>query len=297
MQTFKSINNFLDAIGIKSFQEHQNFFIFRIEEYFGREKFEIGPYKYDFFELTFGSGHDVDINIGSSAFKSIENTFSFTTPYQTSSWKVNSFQKNSIGYMIFFRPEFIDLSYNKFDLFKQFSFFNFYSSPLLLLSTEQKNTVINLMQTMLEEFSINRGGRQDIILGAYLTILLEKVNAMFSVEKTSNKVFVNRAEEITFLFEKILREEASYKSRLPGYASQLNISKVYLSEAVKKTTGKPAKVLIQEMVIYKAKTLLKQSNNTVAEIAYELGFEDASNFVKYFKGQVGITPTMYRKKP
>ncbi|MEM6380807.1 MAG: helix-turn-helix domain-containing protein, partial [Bacteroidota bacterium] len=90
---------------------------------------------------------------------------------------------------------------------------------------------------------------------------------------------------------------AHYKSRLSDYASQLNISKVYLSEVVKKTTGKPAKVLMQEMVIYKAKTLLKQSNNPIATIAYELGFEDASNFVKYFKGQVGITPSAYRKKP
>ncbi|MGD1840988.1 MAG: helix-turn-helix domain-containing protein [Thermonemataceae bacterium] len=296
MQTFQSIGSFLKAIGVKHFSEHENFFIYRIEDYFWGEQFEVGPFQYEFFELTFGSGHDVDITIGSETFKSIENTISFITPYQTSSWRINSFKEDSIGYMILFKPELLHFSHDTFDLYKQFSFFNFYTSPLLLLSAAQKDIVVKLMQTLLEEFNENREGRQEIILGAYLTILLEKVNAMFS-KGTANKVFINRAEEITFLFEKALREEAHYKSRLSDYTSQLNISKVYLSEVVKKTTGKSAKVLIQEMVIYKAKTLLKQSSNPIATIAYELGFEDASNFVKYFKGLVGITPSMYRKKP
>ena len=296
MKIFRSINQFLNSIGIEIFQEFENFFIFKIEDYFGKEKFNIGPYKHDFFELTFGSGHDVDIKIGSSAFKGIESGISFTTPYQISSWNVNSFQENSLGYMILFKPELFDSSQRKFDLYKQFSFFNFYSSPLLLLSVKQKETIVGLMQTMCEEFNKKGRGRKEIILGSYLTILLEKVNTMYSTDSV-NKVFINRAEEITFLFENNLRENGNYKSRLADFASELNISKAYLSEAVKKTTGKPAKVLIQEMVIYKAQTLLKQSNSTITTIAYELGFEDASNFVKYFKGHFGKTPNAFRSIP
>ena len=113
----------------------------------------------------------------------------------------------------------------------------------------------------------------------------------------SNKVFTDRAEEITFLFENILKEKSNYKYRLYDYASQLNISTAYLSEVVKKTTGKSAKTLIQETIIYKAKTLLKQSSEDIATIAYTLGFNDASYFIKYFKNQIGLTPSKYRKEP
>ncbi len=295
MKAFHSISNFLNTIGIKAFQQYENFFIFKIEDYFGEEKFKIEPYKHDFFELTFGSGHDVDIKIGNSSFKGIENCLSFTTPYQISSWNINSFQKNSLGYMILFKPEIFDASQRKFDLYRQFSFFNIYSSPLLMLSLEQRETIVGLMQTMCEEFNKDNKGRKEIIIGSYLTILLEKINNMYGSEST-NKIFTNRAEEITFSFEKSLRKNVDYKNRLADYASELNISKTYLSEVVKKTTGKSAKSLIQEVIIYKAKSLLKQSDGTIETIAYELGFKDASNFVKYFKSHLGVTPNSFRNK-
>ena len=129
MKVFHSINSFLETLGIECLRQYENFFIYRIEDYFGKEKLEIGPFKYDFFELTFGSGQDVDISIGNASFNSIENTLSFTTPYQISSWKVNSFQKDSIGYMILFKPELFNLHYtNRFDFYRQFSFLHSYST-------------------------------------------------------------------------------------------------------------------------------------------------------------------------
>lgn len=253
-------------------------------------------YRHSFFELSFGSGHDVDINIGTSKFKAIENVLSFTTPYQITSWKVNSFEDNSIGYMILFNPRFIKSEYSKIDLYNTFTFLNLYSSPMYSLSGSQKHIVLELMRTMHSEFHQKSAERKYIVLSSYLSILLEKINVIFDSNSTK-KLFTNRADEITYLFENLLKKEVNYKNKLEYYANKLFISKAYLSECVKKSTQKSAKALTQEFLIFKAKSLLTQSNRTIQNVALELGFVETSNFINYFKGQVGTTPNQYRKKP
>ncbi len=254
----------------------------------------MSPYKHSFFELTMAIGHDVDINIGTSKFNTINNVLSFTAPYQITSWKVNSFKENSVGYMILFNPSFIQSEFGKIDLYNSFRFLNLHASPMYALSEHQKHTILELMRTMDLEFNRSSAERKSIILSAYLTILLEKINAISDSDATK-RLFRNRADEITYQFENLLKKEINYKNRLEHYASQLFISKAYLSECVKKSTQKSAKAFIQEFIVFKAKVLLNQSNSTIQNIAIELGFDETSNFITYFKKQVGSTPNRYRK--
>ena len=296
MRIFQSINEYLAELEIETFSSDNEFFIFKIEDYFTRREFELKPYQQIFFELTFGSGHDVDCHIGNTRFNSIENTLSFTMPFQTVSWKLNALQEDSIGYTVLFTPKILNPLYHRFDVYKEYSFFNLFTSPQCKLTSEQTRLVLNLLKNIHEEFSLNPTEVNHKVLSSYLTILLERIKKMFS-NGHSNKVFDSRAQEITFQFEWALREDVNYKSRIADYASKLNISKTYLSETIKKTTGKSAKKLIKEFIIYRAKSHLKQSNETLETIAFDLGFDDASNFVKYFKSMTGETPNHFRLKP
>jgi AraC family transcriptional activator of pobA len=45
-----------------------------------------------------------------------------------------------------------------------------------------------------------------------------------------------------------------------------------------------------------AKNILMSTSNTVAETAYQLGFENPPYFSKLFKKEVGLTPTEYREQ-
>ena len=45
-----------------------------------------------------------------------------------------------------------------------------------------------------------------------------------------------------------------------------------------------------------AKNILMSTDNTVAETAYQLGFENPPYFSRLFKKQVGLTPTEYREQ-
>ncbi|MBV6647486.1 MAG: helix-turn-helix transcriptional regulator [Cyclobacteriaceae bacterium] len=270
------------------------FYIYKIEDHLGTEPFEIGPYKHSFFELTYGSGHDVDCKIGASSFKPLKDSLSFATPYQISSWKINSFAEDSLGYMVLFKPEVMGLVLDKHDLYKSYPFFNLHTTPMITLNHPQTVEIIDLMGRLFREHQNFKTEDGTGVLGAYVTLLLEKIKKYF-LEKPALQTFGNRAEEITFQFENLLKEKGTYQMKVADYASELHISPIYLSEAVKEITGKAPIHLIQEYLILQAKGILGQTNSTISQVSYELGFSDVSNFAKYFKKRTGQTPNDFRK--
>jgi AraC-like DNA-binding protein len=74
----------------------------------------------------------------------------------------------------------------------------------------------------------------------------------------------------------------------------MNMSGSYLSDLLKIETGNSAKDHIHSYLIEKAKTTLLNSNSSISEIAFGLGFEYPQHFSKLFKGKVGLSPTEYR---
>jgi len=79
-------------------------------------------------------------------------------------------------------------------------------------------------------------------------------------------------------------------------ADKLSISPRYLSDVLKQETGKTALDHIHIYLIKEAKNLLLSSDNNVAQIAYDLGFETPSYFTRLFKKVVGHTPVQYKQQ-
>jgi AraC-like DNA-binding protein len=79
-------------------------------------------------------------------------------------------------------------------------------------------------------------------------------------------------------------------------ASKLSLSGGYLSDLLKKETGRTALDHIHLAIIIEAKNILMSTDSTVAETAFRLGFENPPYFSRLFKKSVGITPTEYRSR-
>jgi AraC family transcriptional regulator of adaptative response / methylphosphotriester-DNA alkyltransferase methyltransferase len=77
-------------------------------------------------------------------------------------------------------------------------------------------------------------------------------------------------------------------------ADHIHINATHLSNTIKETTGKSPCDICNEKTIAVAKILLEDKNLTIAEIAFKLTYEP-TNFTKYFKKFVGLTPSQYRK--
>ncbi|SDZ80062.1 helix-turn-helix domain-containing protein [Pedobacter hartonius] len=115
-----------------------------------------------------------------------------------------------------------------------------------------------------------------------------------SGEGLHDKIY--RPAQISAHFRKLLAEDFRTVKGPAEYATKLNISETYLSEAVKKTTGFPASYWIHQEVIMEAKRLLYYSNLTVKEIAHDLGYADHSYFSRLFRKTTGSTANQFREQ-
>ncbi|AAU38007.1 helix-turn-helix domain-containing protein [[Mannheimia] succiniciproducens] len=79
------------------------------------------------------------------------------------------------------------------------------------------------------------------------------------------------------------------------YATALACSEKTLSRACLEITQQPAKTVINNRLLLEAKRLLVQSNQSIASISLQLGFNEATHFVKFFKREAGITPQKFRE--
>ena len=103
-----------------------------------------------------------------------------------------------------------------------------------------------------------------------------------------------RREELFRLFIEQLNTHRG-KHDLPFYAERMNISPQYLSRLVFEASGTAASDWINRSVTVQAKLLLRSSGHTVEQIAEELNFSTTPYFCRFFKREVGIPPTAYRK--
>lgn len=77
-------------------------------------------------------------------------------------------------------------------------------------------------------------------------------------------------------------------------ANKVHLSSSYLSDLLKKETGKNAQEHIHFYLIENAKSMLLNSEKNINEIAYQLGFEYPQYFNKLFKKKTGTTPMEFR---
>jgi len=97
-------------------------------------------------------------------------------------------------------------------------------------------------------------------------------------------------------FGALLNEHFRTQRSAGDYAELLHLSPNHLNALCRRALNKTASTLIHVRVIVEAQRLLSHSALGVAQVAYELGFEDASYFGRYFHKYVGTTPEAYRQR-
>jgi AraC-like DNA-binding protein len=162
------------------------------------------------------------------------------------------------------------------------------SIPSQSLFAEAIANVLRL-QVDIERFD---GGplKAAIIRHEALTLLLRLASEL----KPDDAATPSQQTEIYRLFAKEL--ESGFVKRLSvlEYAKRIGYSESSLSRACLAAVGRTAKGEIDERIALEAKRLLAHSKATTAQISHQLGFTEPTNFVKFFKRKVGVTPQHFR---
>lgn len=154
---------------------------------------------------------------------------------------------------------------------------------------------INFTEDMLARINVeyqHPGEWQQRMLTAYLTVLLTYVSRLYTEQFKDNCTSVDKL--LLKNFQAKINECFRELHEVGDYASLLHISAGHLSEVVKTQSGKPAIKHIHERVVLEARRLLFHTNNSLKEIAFDLGFADASYFNRFFKRETSVTPAGYR---
>lgn len=114
-------------------------------------------------------------------------------------------------------------------------------------------------------------------------------------ESIKSKNTFTAKQELVRTFKGLVAQHFLTNKDVLFYAEKLNISPKYLSEILLSETGKTAKAIIDDTLFLDAKSLLRQTNMTVQQICYYLGYSDTSYFTKAFKKKEGLTPIEYRR--
>ena len=165
-------------------------------------------------------------------------------------------------------------------------------SPL----TQLDDTIYQRTHTLINEMMAEQNDEhKDTLLMMYLfsalVLLLRKKQMHTEIGKLSQEQSSKLAR-----FFALLQTHYQQVRDATWYASQVNTTYKTLNTLCKLATGLTAKQMVDAFVIVEIKRQLVIRKVTSQEIAYEFGFEDASNFIKYFKKMTGFTPSQFQRK-
>jgi AraC-like DNA-binding protein len=155
------------------------------------------------------------------------------------------------------------------------------------------STIPSIFKNMEFELSHKKDHLQSDILRNLLKNLLS-----YSERDRRNQGFTELPKDINLeyilLFRELIDEHYIKNRQVNFYCDCLNITPKRLNYATTKVFGKTPKEIINDKILLEIKRLLIHTNDTVKEIGFNLGFEEPTNFVKYFKKNIGKTPKEFR---
>jgi AraC family transcriptional activator of pobA len=248
------------------------------------------PHKHSFYHLvlfTKGAGtHAIDFK----TFKVEPNQVYFMIPGQVHSW---DFEGEADGYVIHFSEDFFQSFLLLNDFLHQFTFFSGdVDDQVINLPADIQPKIIALFEDIVSEAENPGRMGTDLIRTLLLQvfILIGRKDAGIEQKQPS-------AYNYTLLKNfRLLIEKNFATLRLPkDYAQLLYITPNHLNALCNDMLGLPAGEVIRDRVLLEVKRLLINLDLTVAEIGYQMNFNDNSYFTKFFKKYTGLTPEEFRK--
>jgi AraC-like DNA-binding protein len=256
---------------------------------------ESGSFICSFYSVNFKK--HCDFIYGRQVFDHKEGTLLCTAPDQIITFNRKKETSSTEGWGLYFHPELIRNTALGGKI-NEYSFFSYAENEALHLSEQEKLILLSILKQMENEYNTNIDHYSRDLIISNIELLLNYCRRFygrqFITRTNQNKDAIVRFEQ--FITDYFNSDELQ-NSGIPTVkycADAMNLSPNYFSDLLKSETGKNTQEHIHYHLLEKAKTKLVNSNLSINEIAYELGFEYPQNFSKLFKKKVGVSPSLYR---
>lgn len=154
--------------------------------------------------------------------------------------------------------------------------------------------LLSLLKSSYHEFQDKKEGFLDIIK-ANLSIFFVEMMRQRCLDAASVSKETTYAQERYDEFSVLLEAEVATHKKAAYYAEVMNLSPYQLNAITNTVQGKTVSELITEQILLEAKRYLLTTSNQVNQIAYYLGYEDPSYFIRFFRKHVGASPDAFRQ--
>jgi len=257
------------------------------------QNFHFGLYAIYLKELECG-----ELSYGRSKYDYQEGTLVFISPGQVLGIqpKVKTFQPK--GWALLFDPELIrGTSLGR--IIKEYNFFSYDVNEALHISDNERNIIVDCFKKIQFELECGIDKHSRTLISSNIELFLNYCqrfyDRQFITRENTNKGLLEKFENLLLAY---FNSDLLFKNGIPTVsycAKELNLSPNYFGDLVKKESGVSALDYIRTAVINRAKDKILESNKSVSDVAYELGFRYPQHFTRLFKLKVGVPPTQYKR--
>lgn len=270
---------------------------------FNREQHEcrnyLSPNRREFYKvllITKGSGV---FTMGLNTYYIEEPTLLFIHPNDIISWK--NLSGESGGYYVLFKKSFVSHHLQLKAIIDKFALFTDKAKSVIRLTPGEVPRISQYFEKMqVEELDTDNTDFKEDALQAFLQLLM--VESMKVARYPKPDEVTEDYSHIHHFFNLLERETSGINYETPiriktakEFALDLQMHPNYLNALLKKHTGQNASTHIRNRILDEAKALLVQTDWSLQDISYSIGFAEQPNFNFFFKKNTGITPAEFRK--
>jgi len=212
-------------------------------------------------------------------------------------YRFEQFGEQHPGYLCIFSDDFFDQFVN----IANYPIFDPEVSPLLEITADQMKSFEKIFYEMEQDMTLDFSYKNDILRNRVLQLILDALKLLpdphLQIRESNSSI------RIAAYFKELLEGQfpilnPSYRMILRHpveFADTLSVHVNHLNRSLKQVTDKTTTQLIGDRIMKEAKIMLQDTQWNIMEIAWSLGFEDVSNFIKFFRKNADITPNSFRK--
>ncbi len=249
------------------------------------------PHRVNFYTILFitkGKGnHFIDFQ----SHPYVEKTILFTSKGQIQAFEI---RPETDGFLILFTEAFLSKNMIHSDILSFSRLYNYHIySPAVQPADARGNEFYAIVNEIYNEYVFSDPFAKEEILQLLLKLFLLKAERIKRtlMPKEKNSEWLMKFGQ----FKKLVETHCFETRNAKDYAGMMYMSYNHLNDISKSITGNTAKAFIDNFIILEIKRHLAVSDISVKELAYEIGFDEPTNFVKYFKKHMGLSPFQFKK--
>lgn len=257
----------------------------------------ISPNRRDFYKILFIEKGEGFFSLGTKNYHIKDSAILFLHPNEIISWR--NVSDALVGHYCLFKKKYVDAFPSLKIAMDKHKVFSDVSRSVIQLKPDVLPVIDSFFQQMHQQVSLNNSFTEEAVQ-AYLQLII--MESMKAADFPTADSVSDEYRHVHHFFQLLEAEASRINQDNPiriktakEFADHLALSPNYLNAVLKKHTGQNISAHIRERLLEETKALLLQTDWSLSAIGTSIGFAEQPNFTQFFKKNLGITPSEFRK--